>query len=40
MLVMRGFYVRVPSDAVAGISKEKHDFALHEMGNVLGVRIE
>ena len=38
--VMRGFGVVVPADSVAAISREGHEFALREMEQVLGVRVE
>lgn len=37
--VLRGYYVTVVEDAVAGISKEDHDAAIRIMKNVMGVRI-
>jgi nicotinamidase-related amidase len=38
--VMRGFYVVVPADCVAGISRQAHNFALKQMQDVLGVKVE
>ncbi len=36
---MRGYDVTVDERFVAGLSRKDHDFALDQMGNVLGVRV-
>lgn len=37
--VVRGYTVKVPKDCVAGLHEDDHNFALRQMGEVLGVEV-
>jgi len=37
--MMRGYRITIPSDCVAGLNKEDHDFALRQMKSILRAEI-